>query len=217
MKQRIIRTLSGNFRIFTAVLCFAAQGLWAANHVVQFGGGLGLRYSPSSFSATVGDTVKWQGDFAAHPLSSTSVPSGAQTWHVTSGTSFSYPITVAGSYAYHCDIHVSSGMTGSFTASESSVRFNGASLNPGRVREATLVAEKISGMVIAILTVQHAQRVSIQVFDLSGHLMATVLDRLVSAGTYSIPLDAVTPANGFYFIQLSGNDMQRTVTFFRSN
>jgi plastocyanin len=217
MRQRIIRTLSANFRIFTAVLCFSAQGLWATVHVVQFGGSFGFAYSPSTFPAHVGDTVKWEGDFSMHPLSSTSVPSGAQTWHVTSGSSFNYPITVAGSYAYHCDLHFAGGMAGTFTAAESSVRFNVAPPHSGRVQEATLVAGEISGMLIATITVPHAQRVSVQVFDLSGHRIATVLDRLVSAGTYPIPLDAVTPASGFYFIKLSGGGAQSVVPVFRSN
>jgi plastocyanin len=217
MKQRIVRTLSGNCRIFIAVLCFSAQGLWATTHVVQFGGSFGFAYSPSSLAAHVGDTVKWEGDFSMHPLSSTSVPATAQTWHAGSGSSFIYAIKVAGSYNYHCDIHFSSGMAGSFTASESSVRFNVVPHNSGRVQGVTLVAEEISGMVIATMTVPHAQRVSVRVFDLSGHRIATVLDRPVSAGTYSIPLDAVAPASGFYFIKLSGNGTQSVVPFFRSN
>jgi plastocyanin len=217
MKQRIIHALAGNVGAFTAVLCFSAQVLWAATHIVQFGGSFGLAYSPSSLAAHVGDTVKWQGDFASHPLSSTSIPAGAQTWHVTSGSSFDYRITVAGSYAYRCDLHVSSGMTGSFTASESAVRFNVLPPNSGRVQGVTLVAGEISGMLIATMTVPFAQPVSLQVFDLSGHLMGTILDRFVSAGMYSIPLDAVTPASGFYFIKLSGNGTQRIVPFFRLN
>jgi plastocyanin len=217
MKKRIVCVAPARGLMVMTVLCIAVQGLWATTHVVQFGGSFGFAYSPSSLAAHVGDTVKWEGDFSMHPLSSTSVPATAQTWHAGSGSSFIYAIKVAGSYDYHCDFHFASGMAGSFTASESAVRFNAVHPNSGRVQGVTLVAEEISGMVIATMTVPHAQRVSIQVFDLSGHRMATVLDRLVSAGTYPIPLDAVTPASGFYFIKLSGNGTQSIVPFFRSN
>jgi plastocyanin len=90
----------------------------AITHTVQFGGSFGMTYSPKSFSADLGDTVKWTGDFSVHPLSSTTIPSSAATWHNGSGTNpYIYVIKVAGTYNYQCDVHVSAGMIGSFTVS----------------------------------------------------------------------------------------------------
>lgn len=89
----------------------------AATHTVRFGGSLGDRYEPASLNVQVGDVIVFEGDFAFHPLQFQSVPSGAnQPATVSSGTSFSYPIAVAGSYSYVCLNHQSLGMTGSFTA-----------------------------------------------------------------------------------------------------
>jgi len=88
----------------------------AVTHTIQFGGSLGMVYSPSTFTAKVGDTVKWTGSFTLHPLSSTTVPTGASSWHNAAGTTFEYVIKVAGQYNYQCDTHVSLGMVGSFSA-----------------------------------------------------------------------------------------------------
>jgi plastocyanin len=124
MKWRFImklRLLTIRFLLGFFFVC-AAQANSAVLHTVQFGGNLGLTFSPKSFSATVGDTVEWDGDFGPHVLSSTTIPAGAASWHNATGTTFRYVITVAGSYNYQCDIHVSLGMIGSFTASGSAVR-----------------------------------------------------------------------------------------------
>ena len=37
--------------------------LTAATHIILFGGGVGLNYSPNSLTVAVGDTIQWQGDF----------------------------------------------------------------------------------------------------------------------------------------------------------
>ena len=47
----------------------AGKTAGAATHTVEFGGSFGYTYSPGNFSANVGDTVMWKGDFTMHPLS----------------------------------------------------------------------------------------------------------------------------------------------------
>ncbi len=77
-------------------------------------------FNPTSFSAVVGDVVTWTLINPQHNVTSTSVPAGAATFSsgtmTTVGVQFSYTITKAGTYNYDCTFHVSSGMTGSFTA-----------------------------------------------------------------------------------------------------
>src|SRR5436305_617334 len=78
----------------------------------------GLTFSPSSFTASVGDTVNFVWGSGSHTTTSTSVPSGAATWNASlksSSTSFNYVIRLAGTYKYQCNFHVSMGMIGSFT------------------------------------------------------------------------------------------------------
>ena len=104
------------YQLAAAGLLLAAASGFATTHVIQFGGSFGLTYSPSNFSASVGDTVKWTGDFTMHPLKSTTIPGSAAAWTYTgTNTTFQYVITAAGTYNYECEVHVSLGMVGSFT------------------------------------------------------------------------------------------------------
>jgi plastocyanin len=217
MKQRTVRAILKSGFLAAAAVCFGAQGLSATTHAVQFGGNVGYSYSPSSFSATVGDTVKWEGDFSVHPLSSTSVPATAQAWQNGSGTSFTYVIKVAGTYNYRCDIHFSSGMVGSFTATASAVRYNALPPGANRAKEILLGVSEVSGMPLVSLTLPRAGQVTIKIFDLSGRERAIALDRVVPAGSYSISLGKATLPSGFYFVELSSNGTQRVASFFMAN
>ena len=80
-------------RIIKLILCVviilsAGIDVHAATFVIQFGGSLGETYSPNTLNVLVGDTIQWMGDFSMHPLSSTSVPTGASTFHQGSGSNF---------------------------------------------------------------------------------------------------------------------------------
>lgn len=81
-------------------------------------------FTPFSFTAKVGDVVLWTWiGSTQHNVTSTSVPTGAATFASptqTTGT-FSYTITVAGTYLYACLIHGPSGMGGIFSSSTSGI------------------------------------------------------------------------------------------------
>lgn len=80
-------------------------------------------FTPASFTATVGDTIKWIWVSGTHTTTSTSVPAGAATWDnpiTSSSTSFEYIITTPGTYNYWCSIHTTA-MEGSFTVTPASV------------------------------------------------------------------------------------------------
>ena len=80
------------FALASIAMLTAILPAGATTHVVKFGGSAGLKYVPAAFAATAGDTVTWEGDFSVHPLSSTTLPAGAATWHVATGTRFTYVI-----------------------------------------------------------------------------------------------------------------------------
>ena len=61
----------------------------AATHIIKFGGPLGKRYSPSSLTVAVGDTMAWIGNFDSHSLSLMKAPPGAAYFkEIQSGSSF---------------------------------------------------------------------------------------------------------------------------------
>ncbi|MEI6890295.1 MAG: T9SS type A sorting domain-containing protein [Bacteroidales bacterium] len=77
-------------------------------------------FNPSSLNVTVGDTVKWVWVAGSHTTTSSSIPVGAAIWDrlINSGSpSFSYKVTVAGTFNYVCTLHAAMGMVGDFTAS----------------------------------------------------------------------------------------------------
>ncbi|CAN5305547.1 hypothetical protein BH09BAC2_BH09BAC2_05110 [soil metagenome] len=78
-----------------------------------------FQFSPNTLNVVVGDVIHWQWVGGNHTTTSTSVPSGANTWNnniTLANQTFDYTVTQAGSYSYLCQIH-GAGMSGSFTAS----------------------------------------------------------------------------------------------------
>jgi len=74
-------------------------------------------FSPSSFSASVGDTVEWVWVNGTHTTTSLGIPGGAASWSNninSSSTTFKYKITTTGTYNYWCAIHTTM-MEASFT------------------------------------------------------------------------------------------------------
>ena len=76
-----------------------------------------FQFTPSNFTANVGDIIRFTLGSGVHTTTSTSVPAGASTWdHTFSvvGQTFDYTITTPGSYSFFCSIHPF--MTATFTA-----------------------------------------------------------------------------------------------------
>jgi plastocyanin len=78
---------------------------------IQFGGPLGLTYSPKDVFILPGSEVRWQGSFAEHPL----VSDDGLWQRVDSGAEFTFTFDQPGIYHYHCFIHSSLGMNGRVT------------------------------------------------------------------------------------------------------
>ena len=191
---RLFRIVGG---LFVAVLLLTGKSAMATTHVVQFGGSLGFIYSPSSFSAHAGDTVKWEGDFSMHPLSSTSVPAGAASFHMGSGTSFSYVIETAGTYDYRCDTHVSVGMIGSFTVASSAVLPIAGST---AVETATARPFLSGGQSFIRLIMPTGEIVSGSIFALNGSIVGTLESLRLGPGVHKIPL--LTGNNQAHLVRL---------------
>ena len=101
-----------------------------------------FQFSPSSLNVVVGDVVKFVWVSGFHTTTSTSVPSGANTWDApiqSPGQTFSYTMLKAGTYNYKCTPHASGGMIGSFTASPNlPVLFKDFSVNSTKSNAALL-------------------------------------------------------------------------------
>jgi plastocyanin len=110
-----------NFTLsFFALIFLAIAGihtsLFATTYTVQVGN---YYFNPSSLNVEVGDIVKWVWVQGTHTTTSTTIPAGAASWDkpiTSSNQTYSYTVTVAGTYNYKCTPHAGMGMVGSFTA-----------------------------------------------------------------------------------------------------
>lgn len=185
----------------------------AAKQVVKFGGTLGNTYSPNSFTIMVGDTITWEGNFTMHPLSSTTIPATAAAWSVTSGTTFSYIVKVPGNYHYQCDLHISLGMIGSFTAS-TPVSSSYSSF-PGKEPLSADITT-VSGRPYIRFTTPISQKVTMRVMDFRGRVQGPIMFQNLTEGMHMVPLDAKIKAFGSYIIDIRYATTVENIKVFRS-
>jgi plastocyanin len=202
MKKKSPNAAKIVFPNFAVILAFILPLIvHASTHTVRFGGSLGLVYSPATFTAIVGDTVVWSGDFTMHPISSTTIPAGATTWHNATGTTFSYVIRVAGTYNYQCDFHISQGMIASFTAATSAVL-------PVAVTEKNPTPDVVffssSGKTFLRLKMQAAEYVSVAFFSLGGKKSASFVNTRLGPGNHTVSVQGIRP--GRYCVRISAGE-----------
>lgn len=204
MQTQFITTFRRTVSIVCAIVVLAtATTAYATTHVIQFGGSLGETYSPKTLDVSVGDTIKWEGSFSFHPLSSTSVPNGALSFHQASGSVFIYPVTIAGSYLYQCDFHAALGMTGSFTASATTgVENIQASLHPNVFKLEQNFPNPFNPTTKISFSLPFQSVVSIKVYNLIGQEVATIVNEHMVAGSYSKIWNAASMPSGAYFYRL---------------
>jgi hypothetical protein len=136
-----------------------------------------------------------------HQIQSTSVPSGAANFGpsaVGSEPSFSYTVTVAGQYNYQCNFHFSSGMVGSFTATEAS----DVSPIPANVIEVQNFPNPSIGKTMIHYTLTKPSQVDLRLYDLSGKEQYHTSEGFQSEGMHMIFIDAGTLPSGSYTYEL---------------
>ena len=191
-----LQTMTAVFLVFV-VAVFSAQ---ATTHTITFGGQLGFNYSPKQLDLAVGDTVVWSGSFTTHPLSSVTIPQGAASFHVASGTTFSYPVLIAGTYDYKCDVHT--GMNGSITATVTDVKESVTALQPASFQLAQNYPNPFNARTVIKFNLPVAQPVKLKVYSVTGAEIATLLDGFMPAGEFTVPFDGSKLASGVYFYRL---------------
>jgi plastocyanin len=196
------------FIISIFVVILSTSICHAVNHIIEFGGQLGLIYSPSELTVEVGDSVTWEGDFSVHPLSSTSVPAGAATFNNSTGTSFSYLVQVQGTYNYQCDAHYQLGMVGSFSAIVSSVQENAATIQPVSFGLEQNYPNPFNPITTIKYQLAVAGNVELSIYNLSGQKIETLVSTWQPAGQHQVQWNAGEKASGVYYYILHAGDSQ---------
>ncbi len=171
-----------------------ANSIFAADHIILFGVG-GLTYNPSSLTVNLGDNIIFRGNFSSHPLSSTSVPQGANSFSNAGGSAdFSYTVAVTGVYDYKCDFHAGSGMTGTFTVEDPS----GIKLLPitsGAITVYPTVANDFVNVDLSSVTTSDS-KLTVEIFNMSGQQL--ILEQKTNLSLMQISLSNLS--NGIYFL-----------------
>ena len=209
MEKGILELFQFCCRIALLPIILSDTTLSGATQVVQFGGGFGFAYSLSSFNANVGDTVQWTGDFGIDPLSSTSVPTGAATWHYAGPASaFIYPIRVVGSYAYRSDVHADAGMVGSFTVNAVGVLENTGIPAANHYGDLNVEIAAGNGKSIVKFNLARSEFVTLRIVDLHGRIKATLLKETLFAGRHELMVDKAVQGKGLFLLVFTCNGTQ---------
>jgi plastocyanin len=172
--------------------------LLATTHLIQFGGSFGLSYSPNTLTVSVGDTIRWQGAFSLHPLSSTAIPAGAQTWTNSTGTAFTYVVQIPGTYTYQCDVHAP-GMSGSFTAGAAT----GVNDEPRQSQPSTIHLDQnypnpFNPSTRITYSLAQNSSVSLKLFNVMGEEVATLVKGFQTSGIHDVSFDGTGLPTGTY-------------------
>ncbi len=89
----------------------------AADRSVSFGGAVGMAFSPPCITVAVGQSVRFAGMFAMHPLRPGVVGqagsgAGSPIPDTPAGDAVSVTFPSAGSFPFHCGVHGAMGMVG---------------------------------------------------------------------------------------------------------
>lgn len=191
--------------VFSILVCTSSS--YATRHTITF---TSYYYDPNQLTVAVGDTIIWQGDFTFHPLQSTSVPLGANTFFHSSGTSFSYVVAFEGTYNYRCYSHgISHSMLGSFDAILTGVDDKQTSM-PEHYQLHQNFPNPFNPTTTIHFSVPATQIVTLKVFDLLGNEIATLVNEKKSPGNYAAEFDGKSLASGIYLYRLEAKDFSGT-------
>jgi plastocyanin len=89
----------------------------AADRTVSFGGAAGMAFSPPCLTVAAGQSVRFAGMFAMHPLrpgvvGETGSGAGSPIPDTTAGDAVSVTFPTAGVFPYFCGVHGGMGMVG---------------------------------------------------------------------------------------------------------
>lgn len=150
-------------------------------------------FTPANVTAQVGDTIRWVWSNGDHTTTSTVIPAGAATWNApitSTATTFSYKLTVAGTYNYVCTPHAP-GMAGTISVSPAAVGEPGMS--------SVRIAPNPANNVLEIILPDQNKNTDVKLLDMQGRLVYE--GSVVSGKPLSIPTGSF-PA-GIYQVVLN--------------
>jgi len=156
------------------------------------------QFTPANVNAQVGDTIQWVWVNGSHTTTSGTIPAGAAAWDEpisSSSSTYSYVITEAGTYNYHCTPHAPD-MAGTITATGSTT---GVSTVP-QASGMALYPNPATDMLHVSLGKMNSATASIVITDMTGRVVlqqsadvtkgTDIATKALPAGRYAIRVQA---------------------------
>ena len=186
----------------TILLSFAllfSGNLFAVTHNITVAN---FAFAPNTLTVTVGDTIVFTWISGGHTTTSTSVPSGAVSWGhniASANDSFVYPITMVGTYSYHCAIHPS--MTGTITAITNGI-------SSPELKSNFHFNSLGSSAYEASFSLSKPSTNSLSIFDITGKTVKVLISGAKSAGTFSEVFNLEDLQKGIYLIDMNAENQR---------
>jgi plastocyanin len=168
----------------------------------------GFTFTPSIIpNAKVGDTITWILGSGIHTTTSTTIPSGAAIWDapIAAATpTFSYIITVAGTYNYQCSFHSIFGMTGTITALPAGIVQTNEIVNSFKLSQN--YPNPFNPSTVIKFSIPRSNFVSLKIYDLSGKEVKNLVNEQLPQGTFNYTLNASDLSSGIYFYKLNAGE-----------
>ena len=184
--KKIYQTL-----ILTVLLFISSSSIAVVHSVVVSN----FQFTPASLSVNVGDTIVWTLGSGNHTTTSNTIPVGADPWDspINSNVqSFTYVITVAGTYDYICTPHVFAGQIVAINTGINSLdlfsNFNIFSVRPSIYNISYSLAR--SG------------NIKISVYDITGKSAKILKSSYQTAGTYTSNYNFEDLKKGIYIFEM---------------
>lgn len=184
--KKIYQTL-----ILTVLLFISSSSIAVVHSVVVSN----FQFTPASLSVNVGDTIVWTLGSGNHTTTSNTIPVGANPWDSpinSSVQSFTYIITVAGTYDYICTPHVFAGQIVAINTGINSLdlfsNFNIFSVRPSIYNVSYSLAR--SG------------NIKISVYDITGKSAKILKSSYQTAGTYTSNYNFEDLKKGIYIFEM---------------
>ena len=169
-------------------------------------------FSPSNLTVMAGDTIKWQWISGTHTTTSGTGCSANGLWNATissSNQSFQRQFGSPGSFPYFCQPHCFSGMTGTITVEMVTGVLDtrdGAALPEGYALGQNF-PNPFNASTVITYTVMTTTDVSLEVFDILGRRVLTLVNDRLPPGIYESTWEGRDAAgrdvaSGVYFYRL---------------
>ena len=181
------------YKSFILFVClFLSVKSFAVTHTIAVSNN---QFTPASLNVNVGDTIMWTWTSGFHTTTSQQIPLGAATWNsqmTSTVTTFSYPVTVEGTYDYDCTIHF---FTGQFVALNTGIS------SPNNYYNFNFYSLRPSTYVLSY-TLIHSADVKITLYDITGRSVRAMNYSSQVAGNYLNTYSFEDLQKGIYLFEL---------------